>query len=130
MIDSCSPSKLDPGFAATYSNPRALITSTMKSDPGWSTIRDWALEGGASVSALSWPLDGATGAERRASQKTTTIDGSFRRFGHRITPLEKLGAPGESVALQDTPIDKTPKGDSSNGRRSASLQVARSAGLQ
>src|SRR5579862_1583097 len=39
MRDSCSDRKLDPGTAATYSNPSDLITSTMKSDPGRSTFK-------------------------------------------------------------------------------------------
>src|SRR5919202_790007 len=34
MIDSCRLRKLDPGLAATYSIPSALMTSTMKSEPG------------------------------------------------------------------------------------------------
>src|SRR5262245_25366787 len=33
MIDSWRPRKLEPGLAHTYSKPRALIVSTMKSDP-------------------------------------------------------------------------------------------------
>src|SRR5437660_1175610 len=34
MRDSCSPSKLEPGFAATYSTPRSFRTCVMRSDPG------------------------------------------------------------------------------------------------
>src|SRR3982751_4276374 len=33
MTDSCSPRKLDPGLAQTYSKPSALMVSTMKSEP-------------------------------------------------------------------------------------------------
>src|SRR5947207_12503113 len=66
MIDSCSPSKLDPGLAAAYSMPRLLITSTMKSDAGFSTRRDEAPLGGGSVSARSWVLPGAAGTAGRA----------------------------------------------------------------
>src|SRR4051812_42108999 len=62
MIDSCSPSKLDPGVAATYSIPRLLITSTMKSDAGFSTSRGDTPRGGGSVSARSCAEDGVTGA--------------------------------------------------------------------
>src|ERR671933_451754 len=36
MIDSCRLRKLEPGLAATYSRPSDLMTSTMKSEPGWS----------------------------------------------------------------------------------------------
>src|SRR5712691_3237243 len=64
MIDSCSPSKLEPGFAATYSNPSVLITSTRKSDAGCSTIRGRPPDGGVSVSAANWAFDGAAGAGR------------------------------------------------------------------
>src|SRR5205814_2534595 len=53
MIDSCSPSKLDPGLAAAYSKPRLLITSTMKSEAGCSTMRALGRRGGGSVSAAS-----------------------------------------------------------------------------
>src|SRR5512138_1858412 len=34
MIDSCRLRKLDPGLDAMYSMPVALMTSTMKSEPG------------------------------------------------------------------------------------------------
>src|SRR5215467_4799091 len=34
MIDSCRLRKLDPGLEAMYSMPVALMTSTIKSDPG------------------------------------------------------------------------------------------------
>src|SRR5262245_36776213 len=37
MIDSCSPSKLEPGLAATYSMPRFRSTSTIRSEPGRTT---------------------------------------------------------------------------------------------
>src|SRR6266508_353547 len=66
MIDSCSPSKLDPGFAGTYSMPRLLMTSTMKSDAGFSTIRDDAPRGGGSVSARSCAAAGGDGVPGRA----------------------------------------------------------------
>src|SRR5438128_8693524 len=64
MIDSCRPSKLEPGFAATYSNPSVLITSTRKSDAGCSTIRGRPPDGGVSVSAANWAFDGVAGAGR------------------------------------------------------------------
>src|SRR5713101_643129 len=64
MIDSCRPSKLEPGFAATYSNPSVLITSTRKSDAGCSTIRGRPPDGGVSVSAANWAFDAAAGAGR------------------------------------------------------------------
>src|SRR5712692_987689 len=67
MIDSCRPSKLEPGFAATYSKPRVLITSTMKSDAGCSTSRDRAPDAGGSVSAAIWAFDGAAGERAGAS---------------------------------------------------------------
>src|ERR1700722_8483175 len=36
IMDSCNARKLDPGFAAQYSMPRVLMTSIMKSEPGFS----------------------------------------------------------------------------------------------
>src|ERR1044071_1754762 len=39
MIDSCRPSKLDPGLPATYSTPRSRKTSTIRSEPGRTTAR-------------------------------------------------------------------------------------------
>src|SRR4029079_2829744 len=62
MIDSCRPSKLEPGFAATYSMPSVLITSTMKSEAGFSTRRDETAAGGGSVSARSCAPPGTAGA--------------------------------------------------------------------
>src|SRR6516165_4168577 len=50
MMDSCNARKVDPGLAATYSMPRDLITSSMKSDPGRSVVYTSA-RGGALVSA-------------------------------------------------------------------------------
>src|SRR5205809_3576911 len=72
MSDSCSPSKLDPGFAATYSIPSDLITSTMKSEPGFSMIRVLTCAGLGVVSAASWASDGcgavAAGAAPRCAR--------------------------------------------------------------
>src|SRR5215469_15983837 len=34
MKDSCKPSKLEPGLAATYSTPRSRRVWTMRSEPG------------------------------------------------------------------------------------------------
>src|SRR5258708_18245304 len=64
MIDSCSPSKLEPGFAATYSKPSILITSTMKADAGCSMMRADAREGGGRVSADNCALTGVAGTAR------------------------------------------------------------------
>src|SRR5580704_10992973 len=50
MIDSCRPRKLDPGLAQTYSMPRDLMTSTMKSEPLRSVVRISAGEEGSSAS--------------------------------------------------------------------------------
>src|SRR5258708_7271324 len=67
MIDSCSPSKLDPGLAGTYSMPRLLMTSTMKSEAGFSTIRDDAPRGGGSVSARNCAPAGDGGVAGRGA---------------------------------------------------------------
>src|SRR6266545_1409078 len=64
MIDSCSPSKLDPGLAPTNSKPRLLRTSTMKSDAGCSMIRELSCGGGGAVSADSCTLPGDAGTDR------------------------------------------------------------------
>src|ERR1700722_7480885 len=39
MKDSCRERNLEPGLAGMYSKPRALMTSTIKSEPGRSTVR-------------------------------------------------------------------------------------------
>src|SRR6266576_3583479 len=57
MNDSCSERKLEPGLAATYSKPSDLSTSTMKSEPGFSTVNTSPGETG-SVSAANWAADG------------------------------------------------------------------------
>src|SRR2546423_10078864 len=49
MSDSCSPSKLDPGLAATYSTPRSFSTCVIRSDPGRTTAR--ATGGGRTLPA-------------------------------------------------------------------------------
>src|SRR5262245_52889104 len=38
MNDSCKPRKLDAGFATMCSKPSVFSTSTMKSEPGFSTV--------------------------------------------------------------------------------------------
>src|SRR2546427_3832903 len=64
MSDSCKPRKLEPGFAATYSKPRDLITSTMKSEPVRSAVRTLtSVEGSASGRGIG----GTAGAERATS---------------------------------------------------------------
>src|SRR3984885_2599389 len=45
------PRKAEPGLAATYSKPRVLMTSTMKSDPGRSVVQTSTRGGGGVVSA-------------------------------------------------------------------------------
>src|SRR6185503_5907364 len=39
MIDSCRPWKLEPGLVVAYSSPSVFRTSSMKSEPGFSTMR-------------------------------------------------------------------------------------------
>src|SRR5580704_561622 len=56
-MDSCRARKLEPGFAQTYSKPRDLRMSTMRSDPGWSAVRTSAVETGA-VSAARAAAEG------------------------------------------------------------------------
>src|ERR1700677_4796237 len=45
------PRKAEPGLAATYSKPRVLMTSTMKSEPGRSVVHTSTRGGGGAVSA-------------------------------------------------------------------------------
>src|SRR2546422_547947 len=63
MIDSWRPWKLDPGFVVMYSKLRLLMTSIMKSDPGFSTMRSTCARG-APVSAANWAAFGTTAAGR------------------------------------------------------------------
>src|ERR1051325_7720417 len=58
MIDSCSARKVEPGFAAQYSMPSDLMTSTMKSDPGRSVVYTSARGAGGEVSAATRLADG------------------------------------------------------------------------
>src|SRR5262245_34875188 len=64
MTDSCSPSKLEPGLAATYSIPRSRITCTIRSEPGRMTVRSRAPATGRTLPAsrLTCSADGG-GAE-------------------------------------------------------------------
>src|SRR5436309_9620721 len=59
MIDSCSARKVEPGFAATYSMPSDLITSSMKSDPGRSVVYTSVRGGGGLVSAATSAAPGS-----------------------------------------------------------------------
>src|SRR6516162_5678944 len=51
-MDSCNARNVDPGFAAQYSIPSGLMTSSMKSDPGRSVVYTSA-RGGVVVSAAA-----------------------------------------------------------------------------
>src|SRR5262245_56580969 len=71
-IDSCSPRKLEPGFAAMYSKSSDLNTSTMKSDPGFSTVRSAGVSGASgSVSADSAAAEGAGAFPREGGADAT-----------------------------------------------------------
>src|SRR5215475_1905145 len=63
MIDSCNARNVDPGFAATYSMPKVLMASSMKSDPGRSVVYTSVRGGGGLVSAAASaaPGNGVTG---------------------------------------------------------------------
>src|SRR5262249_59429658 len=64
MKDSCRPSKLEPGFPATYSSSISFRTWTMRSDPDRWTAR--TLTGGrtavASLATCSWVGAGTAAA--------------------------------------------------------------------
>src|SRR3977135_538579 len=68
------PRKLDPGLAQMYSNPRDLITSTMKSDPVRSAVRTSAFEG-VPVSA-SGDMRGGTGRSNSDCCCAATVPGA------------------------------------------------------
>ncbi len=46
------PRNADPGLEATYSKPRVLMTSTMKSEPGRSVVQTSTWGGGAVSDAV------------------------------------------------------------------------------
>src|SRR6266850_5018127 len=93
MIDSCSPSKLDPGLPAAYSIPRSRRTCTMRSEPGRTTAR--------------WP--GRTGGRTLpASRSTCAGEGGGAGSGETFVPcaatapasgpLVSAAAPAAAVA--------------------------------
>src|SRR5687767_215877 len=59
------PSKLEPGFPATYSMPRSLSTCTIRSDPGRTAARELPTAGGrtAPASRSSCAADGGGAGE-------------------------------------------------------------------
>src|SRR6185503_7909100 len=64
MNDSCKPRKLDAGFATTCSKPSVFSTSTMKSEPGFSTVNESpsATSGAVSAASACAACDGDKGA--------------------------------------------------------------------
>src|ERR1700730_14900597 len=54
----CRARKLEPGLAAMYSNPRDLMTSTMKSEPGRSVVKTSTWVETGSVSGARTPAEG------------------------------------------------------------------------
>src|ERR1700733_753364 len=93
MMDSCSPRKLDPGFAQTYSNPSDLITSTIKSDPVRSAVRTSAPDGTSASAAADIgggtvrfsSAGGAATAAGTAAKAAAPAAAPFRKF-RRSTP--------------------------------------------
>src|SRR5438876_3063512 len=77
MTDSCRPLKLEPGLAATYSKPSALMTSTMKSPPGLSVVRTSTVPAGSAsraiVGALAGPGRVAAGADCAATSASGPV---------------------------------------------------------
>src|SRR5262249_53510480 len=102
MIDSCSPSKLEPGLAATYSMPRLLITSTIKSDAGFPTRRGDAARGGGSVSARSWAPAGAAArawVDSCAAAAAAGVLGATSAAAPAAAPFRKRRRPTEDLLL-------------------------------
>src|SRR4030095_15670248 len=85
MKDSCRPRKLDAGFAAMYSKSSVLSTSTMKSEPGSSTVR-------TSRSTDSGAVSDAR--PRAASSGVTGVAAERRRYREQIVyPTPKAQSP-------------------------------------
>src|SRR5579862_3486680 len=72
MTDSCRPAKLDPGFAARYSKPSDLRTSTMKSEPGRLVVKT-STAGAASPSAAGGREGAAKGCAANAPALATSV---------------------------------------------------------
>src|SRR5690348_12454132 len=100
-MDSCRPRKLDPGLAQTYSKPRDLRTSTMKSPPGRSAVSASTLTAGvplsasraaaegalaAFVGAVSWARAGRAVGTNAAAPVAAALFRKLRRFGRLIVP--------------------------------------------
>src|ERR1700685_2381308 len=100
MKDSCNPRKLVPGLAQRYSNPRLLITSTMKSAPTCCPGARTSAELGGSVSACAdiggtpvacWlVLEGAISASRGAVSAAAHIAAPFRKLRRSTDSLVRL----------------------------------------
>src|SRR5215472_143762 len=91
-MDSWKPRKLEPGFEQTYSIPRDLMTSTMKSEPLRSSVRIAAAGRGAPISAsrdidgggflpvLAGVFDGATAGVAATAAPATALFRKSRRW--------------------------------------------------
>src|SRR5262245_19023834 len=73
MNDSCSPRKLEAGLAAAYSKSSVLKTSTMKSEPGLSTVITSA-DGVGSPSAAATALAASSGVSGSGSAAAADAD--------------------------------------------------------
>src|SRR5262245_29076080 len=76
MMDSCNPWKLEPGSVVMYSRFKVFSTSTMKSEPGRSTILA-SSAGGGPTSAASCAREGTTAAGRAGAASCAVAAGVF-----------------------------------------------------
>jgi hypothetical protein len=82
MIDSCSPRKLDPGLAHTYSKPSALIVSTMKSEPARPPVNGSSATGSAADAAAV--VSGDCAAVGAAGVAIAALTAAARRMNSRL----------------------------------------------
>src|SRR5450830_1698500 len=117
MNDSCSERKLEPGLAAMYSKPSDLTTSTMKSDPGFSTVRTSTSWDSGSVSAANCLAEGDAAVPRGGvagtccAATTGPTSAAAPAAAPTAAPFRK---PPRSKAPLDFGIEPSPANRSSN----------------
>src|ERR1700733_7730305 len=93
MSDSCKLRKLDPGTAATYSKPRDLRTSTMKSEPGRSVVRTSTPEGASPPAGGMHALPGPDLARQKVARRLLLC-------WRRVWPCRRRLRPAETCVDQ------------------------------
>src|SRR5262245_10653497 len=109
MIDSWRARKLEPGLAVQYSIPSALMTSTMKSEPGRSLISKSTGKGVAPVSCATASSDGRPTREDGAGAGcagVAGVGGTNAAAPAAVAPFKNPRRP--KVRLPDFAIDGPP----------------------